>query len=422
MLFGIDSQPCSTSLKTPRKKNVFRTFITKFARVYTPAVVGCAVLLAFIPPLLFAGQVLSAWVYRALTFWSFRALRAVISVPLAFFGGIGGASRAGVLVKGGNYLEALAHAQIAVFDKTGTLTKGVFDVTDIFPEGVGKDALIETAAYAEYYSNHPIAASLRRAYGREIDASRIAGYEETAGYGISANVAGVRVLAGSAGLMARENVAVKARAVNGTAIHIARGGVYMGCIVISDVIKENAPGMLRAIKALGVEKTVMLTGDGAPAAKAAAEALGIDLYYFGLLPQEKVAKIEDLLAQKNKKGRVIFFGDGINDAPVLARADVGVAMGALGSDAAIEAADVVLMTDELAKIPQALKIARRTRAIANQNIFFALAVKFGVLILGALGLATMWEAVFADVGVALIAVANAMRTLNIKKIIAPPLK
>ncbi len=337
-------------------------------------------------------------------------------MPLAFFGGIGGASRAGVLVKGGNYLEALAHAEVVVFDKTGTLTRGVFEVTDVFAENISRQELIEAAAYAEYYSGHPIALSLRRAYGKDIDETLIADPEETAGYGLSAVVDGIRVLAGSEKLMARENIAFKGRAACGTIVHVARGGVYLGCIVISDAVKNDAREALGGMKELGVKKTVMLTGDGAAAAKAASEALGIDLYYAGLLPQDKVAKIEEQLAQKSKRGRVVFIGDGINDAPVLARADVGVAMGALGSDAAIEAADVVLMTDELSKLPQALKIARRTVAIAGQNIAFALAVKFGVLILGALGLATMWEAVFADVGVSLIAVANAMRTLNVKKI------
>lgn len=399
------------------KKSASENFITKFARVYTPAVVVCAALLAFAPPVLFSGQTFSDWIYRALTFLVVSCPCAlVISVPLAFFGGIGGASKIGVLIKGGNYLEALAHTEIAVFDKTGTLTKGVFEVTQAYPEGISRQELIKTAAYAENYSNHPIALSLRRAYGQDINEALISDPQEAAGYGLSAVVEGRRVLIGNAKYMARENISFSQREANGTAVYVARDGIYLGCIFISDVVKEEAFAAIASMKALGIKKTVMLTGDGALAAKAAAETLNMDEYRCNLLPAQKVEIIEALLLQKSKKGKVAFIGDGINDAPVLARADVGIAMGALGSDAAIEAADVVLMTDELTKIPQALKAAGRTLAISNQNIVFALSVKFAVLILGALGFATMWEAVFADVGVAVIAVLNSMRALNIKKI------
>ena len=389
-------------------------FITKFARYYTPAVVLAAVALAFLPPLFTA----ISWtdsITRALNFLVVSCPCAlVISVPLSFFGGIGGASRDGILVKGGNYLEVLARAEIVVFDKTGTLTKGVFNVTAIHPDDIPEARLLELAALAECYSDHPISRSLKEAYGKDIDASRVSGVEELSGRGVKAVVDGRPVCAGNDKLM--EELGVKWHPCHrvGTTVHVAVDGIYAGHIVISDEVKEDAKAAVAALKALGVRKTVMLTGDAKAVGEAVAADLGLDEVHTQLLPADKVDRVESLLKQVSSKGALAFVGDGINDAPVLSRADIGIAMGGLGSDAAIEAADVVLMDDKPSKLSDAISIARRTLSIVRQNIFFALAVKALVLVLSAVGLATMWEAVFADVGVSVIAILNAMRALKRK--------
>lgn len=400
------------------KKAPTEQFITKFARIYTPIVVVAAIALAVIPPLVISGATFSEWIYRALVFLVISCPCAlVISIPLGFFGGIGGASRNGILIKGGNYLEALNNVDTVIFDKTGTLTKGVFKVTEIKPaEDVSKDELLEYAAYAENFSNHPIALSIINAYGKEINKGVINSHEELSGLGLKVNVKGKEILAGNAKLMAENKVGFKLNDDIGTIVYIAIDGRFAGSIVISDEIKKDSAMIVNGLKAIGVKKTVMLTGDNKQVGDKIGKQLGLDLVYSELLPDQKVEKLELLYNQKTTKGRVVFVGDGINDAPVLARADVGVAMGGLGSDAAIEAADVVLMTDEPSKLISAIKISKRTRSIVLQNIALAFVVKGIVLILGAGGLATIWEAVFADVGVAIIAVLNAMRVMNTKNI------
>ena len=396
------------------KKAKAEHFITKFARIYTPVVVISAALLALLLPFL----IHVTWaesIHRALIFLVISCPCAlVISVPLSFFGGIGGASRQGILVKGGNYLEALANTEIVVFDKTGTLTQGVFNVTAIHPDQCSEQHLLELAALAESYSDHPISRSIRDAWGAELDRSRVTGVEERSGKGVQALVDGVPVWVGSGKLMDEIGVTWHPCHKVGTTVHVASQGTYLGHIVISDQVKPDAAQAIRDLKAAGVRKTVMLTGDAAAVGEAVASELGLDEVHAQLLPADKVDRVETLLKEKSAKGTLAFVGDGINDAPVLSRADVGIAMGALGSDAAIEAADVVLMDDKPSKIAAAIRIARRTRRIVLQNIVFALAVKLLVLLLGALGDATMWEAVFADVGVSVIAILNATRALKSK--------
>jgi Cd2+/Zn2+-exporting ATPase len=394
-------------------KSESESFITRFAKIYTPIVVAAAVLLAVIPPVLFGGA-FATWLYRALTFLIVSCPCAlVISVPLSFFGGIGGASRKGILIKGSNWLEALSHLDTVVFDKTGTLTEGVFEVSAVHPDLIGERDLLHLAAHVERLSTHPIAEALRRAYADEDDDCEVSDIIEIAGKGVQAKVNGRSVSAGNVKLMEDLGITVhecdRCRR-DGTVVHVAIDGTYAGHIVISDRVKPGASDALKALKSVGVEKTVMLTGDSAAAASCVASELGLDDFRSELLPDGKVAEIENILA--GKKGTVAFVGDGINDAPVLARADVGIAMGALGSDAAIEAADVVLMDDDPGKIAAAVGIARRTVRIARQNIWFAITVKLAVLALAAAGLAPMWLAVFADVGVTVLAVLNAMRTLG----------
>lgn len=400
------------------KKAPTENFITKFARYYTPVVVFAALALAVIPPLVIPGATFSQWIYRALVFLVISCPCAlVISIPLGFFGGIGGASKSGILVKGSNYLEALNNIDTIVFDKTGTLTKGVFKVTKIQVEnGISEEELLEYAAFAESYSNHPIAVSILKAYDMEVDKNEIESYDEISGHGIKVNVRGKEILAGNVKLMKKENISFDEVQAAGTIVHIAIDDIYAGFIVISDEVKEDSAKALTALKNIGVKKLVMLTGDSKSVGTMVAQTLGLDEVYAELLPHQKVEKLEMLDKQKSSKGKLVFVGDGINDAPVLARADVGVAMGGLGSDAAIEAADVVLMTDEPYKLVSAIKIAKRTRMIVWQNIIFALAVKGVVLLLGAGGIATMWEAVFADVGVTVIAILNAMRVMKVEKI------
>ncbi|MGY6263072.1 heavy metal translocating P-type ATPase [Faecalibacterium duncaniae] len=406
----------NSSMKKARTEN----FITRFARVYTPAVCYGALALAFVPPivLLLMGQParFGDWVYRALTFLVISCPCAlVISIPLSFFGGIGGASACGILVKGSTYLEELARTGIVVFDKTGTLTQGTFKVVGIHPEnGVTGDALVEAAALAESWSKHPISLSIRNAYGKDIDPSRVTDVQELGGHGVTAKVDGKTVAAGNARLMARLGLTVPEITEPGTIVHVAMEGRYAGYLLIADVVKPHSAAAIKGLKQAGVRKTVMLTGDAEPVAKAVSAELGLDEYHAGLLPGDKVDQIETLLAAKQPKENLAFVGDGINDAPVLSRADVGIAMGALGSDAAIEAADVVLMDDDPAKIALAMRIARRTLRIVYQNIVFALAIKFACLVLGALGLASMWTAIFADVGVMVLAVLNATRALYTK--------
>jgi len=406
----------NSSMKKARTEN----FITRFARVYTPAVCYGALALAFVPPivLLLMGQParFGDWVYRALTFLVISCPCAlVISIPLSFFGGIGGASACGILVKGSTYLEELARTGIVVFDKTGTLTQGTFKVVGIHPEnGVTGDALVEAAALAESWSRHPISLSIKNAYGKDIDPSRVTDVQELGGHGVTAKVDGKTVAAGNARLMAKLGLTVPESTEPGTIVHVAVEGRYAGYLLIADVVKPHSAAAIRGLKQAGVRKTVMLTGDAEPVAKAVSAELGLDEYHAGLLPGDKVDRIETLLAAKQPKENLAFVGDGINDAPVLSRADVGIAMGALGSDAAIEAADVVLMDDDPAKIALAMRIARRTLRIVYQNIVFALAIKFACLVLGALGLASMWTAIFADVGVMVLAVLNATRALYTK--------
>ena len=397
------------------KKAKAENFITKFARYYTPAVVFAALVLAALPPLLGLGPWLM-WVQRALNFLVVSCPCAlVISIPLSFFGGIGGASKQGILVKGGNYLEALAQAGIVVFDKTGTLTKGTFEVTAVHPQQVGEGELLELAALAERFSDHPISRSIQAACQSAPDPNRVTDAKEIAGHGVRAVVDGKTVLAGNQKLMDQFHIPFEDACHHvGTIIHVAVDGVYMGHIVISDQVKEGAKETLRDLKAAGMRKTVMLTGDSQAVGQAVARQLGLDEVHAELLPGDKVDQVERLLQSKGPKEQLVFVGDGINDAPVLSRADIGVAMGAMGSDAAIEAADIVLMDDDLKKLPVAVRIARKTLRIVRENIVFALAVKFLVLILSALGKANMWWAVFADVGVSVIAILNSMRMLNAK--------
>ena len=409
----------NSSMKKARAEN----FITRFARVYTPAVCYGALALAFLPPivLLLMGQParFGDWIYRALTFLVISCPCAlVISIPLSFFGGIGGASACGILVKGSTYLEELARTGIVVFDKTGTLTQGTFKVTGVHPaDGITDEQLVEAAALAECWSKHPISLSIKAAHGKEIDTSRVTDVEELGGHGVTAKVDGKPVAAGNARLMERLGLSAPAVSETGTVVHVAIDGRYAGCLLIADVVKPHSAEAIRALKAAGVRKTVMLTGDAEPVAKAVSAQLGLDEYHAGLLPGDKVDQIETLIAAKKSKENLAFVGDGINDAPVLSRADVGIAMGALGSDAAIEAADVVLMDDDPAKIALAMRIARRTLRIVYENIVFALAVKFACLLLGAIGMASMWTAIFADVGVMVIAVLNATRALYTKDLV-----
>ncbi|QTJ38273.1 cadmium-translocating P-type ATPase [Dolosigranulum pigrum] len=399
------------------KKSNSEQFITKFARYYTPVVVIIAVFLAIIPPLVIDGATFSDWIYRALAFLVVSCPCAlVISIPLSFFGGIGGASKKGVLVKGGNYLEALAETEIVVFDKTGTLTKGVFNVQEIHPEGVSKEELLELTAHAESYSNHPISLSLKRAYSKEIDNGRISDVEEISGHGVIATVDGKKVMAGNIKLMKMMDIPYFKGELIGTIVHVAVNNKYIGYIVIADEVKEDSAQAIKELKAANIKQTVMLTGDNKSIGSKVAKGLGLDKVYAELLPADKVEKLEELFSQKSKKGKLAFVGDGINDAPVLARADIGIAMGGLGSDAAIEAADVVIMTDEPSKIATAMKISKKTLKIAHQNIVFAIGIKIIVLILSAFGIATMWAAIFADVGVTIIAVLNAFRALNVKNL------
>lgn len=399
------------------KKSNSEQFITKFARYYTPVVVIIAFFLAIIPPLVIDGATFSDWIYRALAFLVVSCPCAlVISIPLSFFGGIGGASKKGVLVKGSNYLEALAETEIVVFDKTGTLTKGVFNVQEIHPEGVSKEELLELTAHAESYSNHPISLSLKRAYSKEIDNGRISDVEEISGHGVIATVDGKKVMAGNIKLMKKMDIPYFKGELIGTVVHVAVNNKYIGYIVIADEVKEDSAQAIKELKAANIKQTVMLTGDNKSIGSKVAKELGLDKVYAELLPADKVEKLEELFSQKSKKGKLAFVGDGINDAPVLARADIGIAMGGLGSDAAIEAADVVIMTDEPSKIATAMKISKKTLKIAHQNIVFAIGIKIIVLILSAFGIATMWAAIFADVGVTIIAVLNAFRALNVKNL------
>ena len=399
------------------KKSKVEKFITRFAKYYTPMVVTAAILLAIVPPLVIPGQMFSEWISRALIFLVISCPCAlVISVPLAFFGGVGGASKRGVLVKGSHYLEALAQVETVIFDKTGTLTTGTFKVTDLESENGDRQQLLELAAYAESYSDHPISLSIKEAFGKEIDKARVAEAEELAGKGIRAVIDGTAVYAGNRRLM--EDLGIQELPVNesATLVYLAAENKYLGYVAISDTVKEDAAEAIQGLRAAGVRSAVMLTGDRKAVAEKVAGAIGLDEFHAELMPGDKVELAEKIIDEKSAKGKVVFVGDGINDAPVLARADIGVAMGGLGSEAAIEAADVVIMDDRPSRLSIVMKIARKTLVIAKQNVIFALGVKAVVLILGALGIATMWEAVFADVGVSVIAILNSMRALNAKKL------
>lgn len=400
------------------KKAATENFITKFARYYTPIVVFAAVALALLPPLVVPGASFSEWISRALVFLVVSCPCAlVISIPLSFFGGIGGASRNGILIKGSNFLEALNSVDTFVFDKTGTLTKGVFKVTQIKSEGtMAENELLDCAAHAEGYSNHPIAFSIQKAYGKEIDKNRIAALEEIPGQGLRVKIDCKPVLAGNRKLMDAEGILCSGACVQGTTVHLAVDGIYEGYILISDEIKEDSRQAVAELRKMGMKRLIMLTGDSKTVGDQVGKDIGLDAVYADLLPQQKVEMLEMLKSKNASKGKLAFVGDGINDAPVLARADVGIAMGGLGSDAAIEAADVVLMTDEPSKLPMAIRIARKTHRIVWQNIIFALGVKVVILILGALGIANMWAAVFGDVGVAVIAILNAMRALRVEQL------
>ena len=401
------------------KKAKVENFITRFAKYYTPVVTIGAVILAILPPLILGGG-WADWIQRACIFLVISCPCAlVISVPLGFFGGIGASSKIGILVKGSNYLEAVAEMTTIVFDKTGTLTKGEFKVSEVLPSAeknntIGKEELLEIAAYGEGYSNHPIANSIREAYGKTLSMERVTDTEEIAGHGIHTFIDGREVYLGNAKLMEAQNIAYTENKTAGTVVYVACNNVFAGSIVISDTVKEGSKNAIADMKKVGVKKTVMLTGDRQAAADAVAAELGIDEVHAKLLPADKVGEVEKLLGSQNEKERLAFVGDGINDAPVLTRADIGIAMGSMGSDAAIEAADIVLMDDDIRKIASLVKIARKTLGIVKQNIVFALAIKALVLLLGALGMANMWEAVFADVGVSVIAILNSMRTLNTK--------
>ena len=397
------------------RKAKTENFITKFAKYYTPIVVITALLLAVIPTIVFGFETFQEWLYRALTFLVVSCPCAlVISIPLGFFGGIGGASKKGVLVKGSNYLEALSQVEIVVFDKTGTLTKGIFEVQKIETKDFKKDELLKFAAYAESYSNHPISISLKKAYGKEIDQKIISNSEEISGHGVRSVVGGKEVLVGNDKLMKQNNIDYTICNDVGTILYVAVDGKFAGYILIADEIKEDAKEIIRKLKANNIQKIVMLTGDKKEVGESIAKELGIDTVYSELLPDQKVEKVEELMKEKSKKGKLVFVGDGINDAPVLAISDIGIAMGALGSDAAIEAADIVIMTDEPSKIDNAIKISKKTMRIVKQNIVFAIFVKVLVLLLTAIGLGTMWEAVFADVGVLVLAIINSLRALRVK--------
>ncbi len=397
------------------KKSKSENFMTKFAKVYTPTVVVIAAILAIIPPFIFQIGSFTEWLYRALSFLVVSCPCAlVISIPLSFFAGIGGASKAGILVKGSNYLEALAKTEIVVFDKTGTLTKGVFEVQKVNAVNISEDELLKYAVYAENYSNHPISASLKSAYKGEIDEKLISNTQELAGYGIEAKIDDKDVLVGNSKLMKEKNIAFTECDEVGTVIYVAVNKEYVGYILIADTIKEDAKNLVSGLKNYNIAKTVMLTGDKIKASQKVANELKLDEVYAELLPNEKVEKVEELLKIKSKDGKLVFIGDGINDAPVLAISDIGISMGALGSDAAIEASDVVIMTDEPSKLVTAIKIAKKTLRIVKQNIIFAIFVKVAILILTAIGISTMWEAVFADVGVSVIAVLNALRAMRVK--------
>lgn len=399
------------------KKSKSENFITKFAKYYTPTVVIIAVLLAFIPPIILKDfNAFSVWLYRALSFLVVSCPCAlVISIPLSFFGGIGGASKMGILIKGSNYLEALANTEIVVFDKTGTLTEGIFEVQDIYAEGIEKDELLRIVAHAENYSNHPIAKSVKKAYNKEIDENIIKNPQELSGKGIWARIDEKDILVGNEKLMLEEKIDFKKCDEVGTILYVAIDKKYVGYVLIADKIKQDSSKTIRELKAMNIKETVMLTGDKKEVGEYVAKKLNMDKVYTELLPDGKVEKVEELLKQKSEKGKLVFVGDGINDAPVLTISDIGVAMGGLGSDAAIEAADIVIMTDETSKISKAINLSKKTMRIVRENIIFAIFVKIAVLVLTAFGASTMWEAVFADVGVSVIAIINALRMLNIKK-------
>ena len=399
------------------KKSKSENFITKFAKYYTPTVVIIAVLLAFIPPIILKDfSTFSVWLYRALSFLVVSCPCAlVISIPLSFFGGIGGASKMGILIKGSNYLEALANTETVVFDKTGTLTEGIFEVQDIYAEGIEKDELLRIVAHAENYSNHPIAKSVKKAYNKEIDENIIKNPQELSGKGIWAKIDEKDILVGNEKLMVEEKIDFKKCDEVGTILYVAIDKKYVGYVLIADKIKQDSSKTIRELKAMNIKETVMLTGDKKEVGEYVAKKLNMDKVYTELLPDGKVEKVEELLKQKSEKGKLVFVGDGINDAPVLTIADIGVAMGGLGSDAAIEAADIVIMTDETSKISKAINLSKKTMRIVRENIIFAIFIKIAVLVLTAFGASTMWEAVFADVGVSVIAIINALRMLNIKK-------
>ena len=399
------------------KKSKSENFITKFAKYYTPTVVIIAVLLAFIPPIILKDfNAFSVWLYRALSFLVVSCPCAlVISIPLSFFGGIGGASKMGILIKGSNYLEALANTETVVFDKTGTLTEGIFEVQDIYAEGIEKDELLRIVAHAENYSNHPIAKSVKKAYNKEIDEKIIKNPQELSGKGIWARIDEKDILVGNEKLMLEEKIDFKKCDEVGTILYVAIDKKYVGYVLIADKIKQDSSKTIRELKAMNIKETVMLTGDKKEVGEYVAKKLNMDKVYTELLPDGKVEKVEELLKQKSEKGKLVFVGDGINDAPVLTISDIGVAMGGLGSDAAIEAADIVIMTDETSKISKAINLSKKTMRIVRENIIFAIFVKIAVLVLTAFGASTMWEAVFADVGVSVIAIINALRMLNIKK-------
>ena len=397
------------------KKSKSENFITKFAKYYTPIVVIIAVFLAILPPLLVSNQSFSDWIYRALSFLVVSCPCAlVISIPLSFFAGIGGASKMGILIKGGNYLEALSNIETVVFDKTGTLTKGVFEVQKVKPIGIAKEELLKLAAYSEYYSNHPISKSIKKAYGKEIDEGKITKVEEISGHGILAIVENKNILIGNEKLMNKYKIDFEKCNDIGTILYIAIEGKYVGYILISDTIKEDSKIAINELKKNNVKNTIMLTGDKKEVGESVSKELGLDKVYTELLPDGKVEKVEELLKQKSKKGKLAFVGDGINDSPVLAISDIGIAMGGIGADSSIEAADIVIMTDEPSKIVKAIKLSKRTMRIVKENIVFAIFVKILVLVLAAFGISTMWEAVFADVGVSVIAIINALRILKVK--------
>lgn len=399
------------------KKSKSENFITKFAKYYTPTVVIIAVLLAFIPPIILKDfNTFSVWLYRALSFLVVSCPCAlVISIPLSFFGGIGGASKMEILIKGSNYLEALANTETVVFDKTGTLTEGIFEVQDIYAKGIEKDELLRIVAHAENYSNHPIAKSVKKAYNKEIDEKIIKNPQELSGKGIWAKIDEKDILVGNEKLMLEEKIDFKKCDEVGTILYVAIDKKYVGYVLIADKIKQDSPKTIRELKAMNIKETVMLTGDKKEVGEYVAKKLNMDKVYTELLPDGKVEKVEELLKQKSEKGKLVFVGDGINDAPVLTISDIGVAMGGLGSDAAIEAADIVIMTDETSKISKAINLSKKTMRIVHENIIFAIFVKIAVLVLTAFGASTMWKAVFADVGVSVIAIINALRMLNIKK-------